>query len=301
MARRSLRRWYPLVLCSVVIVPLIVWSSTAAGAQEPSGYRLPEQALETQRDALQTKLDGRGFHVLIERPFIVVGDQSAAEVKGAAEGIVRWTVDRLKRDYFRDEPRQVIAIYLFGDEASYESNTLEFFGSKPTTPFGFYSSSKRAMSMNIATGGGTLVHEIVHPFIESNFPDCPSWFNEGLASLYEQSSDHQGHIVGLTNWRLAGLQKAISKDRLRSFESLCSTTTEEFYDDQLSGSNYAQARYLCYYLQEHGLLKTYYDRFVEQADDDPSGYQTLKQVLDIEDIEPFESQWRRYVLELTFP
>ena len=24
--------------------------------------------------------------------------------------------------------------------------------------------------MNISTGGGTLVHEIVHPFIEANFP-----------------------------------------------------------------------------------------------------------------------------------
>ena len=34
--------------------------------------------------------------------------------------------------------------------------------------------------MNISTGGGTLVHEIVHPFIEANFPACPPWLNEGL-------------------------------------------------------------------------------------------------------------------------
>ena len=39
--------------------------------------------------------------------------------------------------------------------------------------------------MNIATGGGTLVHEIVHPYVEANFPGCPAWFNEGLGSLYE--------------------------------------------------------------------------------------------------------------------
>ena len=42
--------------------------------------------------------------------------------------------------------------------------------------------------MNIATGGGTLVHEIVHPFMAANFEQCPSWFNEGLGSLYEQSA-----------------------------------------------------------------------------------------------------------------
>jgi len=47
------------------------------------------------------------------------------------------------------------------------------------------------------------VHEIVHPFMAANFPDCPAWFNEGLASLYEQSSERDGKIIGLTNWRLA--------------------------------------------------------------------------------------------------
>ena len=32
-----------------------------------------------------------------------------------------------------------------------------------------------------------LVHEMVHPFMDADFPACPAWFNEGLASLYEQS------------------------------------------------------------------------------------------------------------------
>ena len=38
--------------------------------------------------------------------------------------------------------------------------------------------------LGTSTGGGTLVHEIVHPFMRANFPNCPSWFDEGLASLY---------------------------------------------------------------------------------------------------------------------
>ena len=83
--------------------------------------------------------------------------------------------------------------------------------------------------MNIATGGGTLVHEIVHPFVAANFPQCPSWFNEGLASLYEQSGEEAGHIHGYTNWRLAGLQKAIRGKRLGTFRRLCDTTTSQFY------------------------------------------------------------------------
>jgi hypothetical protein len=59
--------------------------------------------------------------------------------------------------------------------------------------------------MNIQTGGGTLVHEIVLPFMEANFPQCPPWFNEGLGSLYEASSERDGEIIGLLNWRLKGL------------------------------------------------------------------------------------------------
>ena len=50
--------------------------------------------------------------------------------------------------------------------------------------------------MNISTGGGTLVHEIVHPFVAANFPNCPAWFNEGLGSLYEQSGEVNGAIHG---------------------------------------------------------------------------------------------------------
>ncbi len=114
--------------------------------------------------------------------------------------------------------------------------------------------------MNIATGGGTLVHEIVHPFMEANFPACPAWFNEGLGSLYEQCRDEDGHIHGSTNWRLAGLQRAIKEDRDLPFKTFCRLNTRQFYDDE-QGVHYAQARYLCYYLQEQNKLRRFYQQF----------------------------------------
>lgn len=58
---------------------------------------------------------------------------------------------------------------------SYEENTAKLFQCKPTTPFGYYSHADRALVMNIATGGGTLVHEIVHPFMASNFASSPEF------------------------------------------------------------------------------------------------------------------------------
>ncbi len=212
---------------------------------------------------------------------------------------VQWAVDHLKKDYFTADPADILDIWLFRDGNSYEEHAEKLFGSKPTTPYGYYSHQDKALVMNISTGGGTLVHEIVHPFIASNFPECPSWFNEGLASLYEQAAERDGHIVGLTNWRLKGLQQAIGKGTVPPFKTLSSTSTNEFYR-QDPGTNYSQARYLCYYLQEQGLLVKYYHAFRKNVEKDPGGYDTLKQVLGADDMAAFQKGWEKYVLELSF-
>jgi hypothetical protein len=241
------------------------------------------------------------FQMELERPFLVIGDDSPAMVRQWSQGTIRWAVDRLKRQYFSQDPNHVINVWLFKDKQSYEQNVRDIFGRRPHTPFGYYSPYEKVLVMNIDTGGGTLVHEIVHPFIAANFPACPSWFNEGLGSLYEQSTSHNGRIWGLTNWRLRGLHEALKDEdyKMPTFEQLCATTTREFYDDD-PGTNYAQARYLLYYLQEQGLLEKYYREFRESARDDPTGYQTLKRILGEEDMEAFQKKWTEFVLGLRF-
>jgi hypothetical protein len=238
------------------------------------------------------------FTIIIEKPFVVIGDQSPDQVKQWATGTIRWAVKQIKESYFGHDPDHIINIWLFKDKDSYEKNTLSLFGRKPTTPYGYYSPSDKALVMNISTGGGTLVHEIVHPFMSANFEACPSWFNEGLASLYEQSSERDGKIVGLTNWRLRGLQLAIHDRLLGSFEKLMSTNDREFYEGD--ATNYAQARYLCYWLQEQGLLRQYYHRFTKNADRDPEGIKTLQEILKVNDLRKFQTQWEEYVLKLRF-
>ena len=241
----------------------------------------------------------RGFHIHIEKPFVVVGDEPAKTVARRAKNTVKWSVDHIKKLYFEKDPQRILDVWLFKDKASYQKYTWEIFRDKPGTPFGYYSSDHRALIMNISTGGGTLVHEIVHPFIESNFPRCPAWFNEGLASLYEQSGSRKGRIWGFTNWRLAGLQKAISGGRVPQFKKLCSTSTNEFYNAD-PGTNYAQARYLCHFLQKQGKLQTFYREFSRGVNQDPSGYRTLQKVLGRTDMTKFKKDWEQYVLKLQF-
>ena len=238
------------------------------------------------------------FTAVVQPPFIVLGDESPEVVHRRVTQTVKWAVDKLKQDYFQRDPQEIIDIWLFRDNASYTNHAHVLFSETPTTRFGYYSASHHALIMNIGTGGGTLVHEIVHPFMRANFPNCPAWFNEGLASLYEASAEKNGHIQGLINWRLKGLEKAIKEGRTISFQKLTSMTEGEFYGGDTYSQHYAQARYLCYYLQEKGLLVKYYHQFVAAAQADPTGYGTLKLILRERDMQAFKKKWEEFVLGL---
>jgi hypothetical protein len=229
---------------------------------------------------------------------VVVGDEPAQVVKERSEETVRWAVDRLKKDYFTKDPDEILDVWLFKDSVSYVNHTQMLWGERPGTPYGYYSREHKALIMNISTGGGTLVHELVHPFIEANFPACPPWLNEGLGSLYEKCGEEDGHIHGYVNWRLAGLQRTIKTGSLPSFKELMAMDTGTFYADK-TGNNYAQARYLCYYLQQKGLLLKFYKRFHTNQEDDPTGYKSLQAVLQQTNLDRFQRRWERYVLGLS--
>ena len=298
--RRTQHLFFPTILS----VALGIFGVQGLKAADPpiapaTEERFTRADYEKHLKELKKRLPHEGFSVVIQKPFVVIGDEPLETVQKRAESTVKWAVDHLKREYFSKDPEEILDIWLFQDANSYEEHTNRLTKHKPSTPYGFYSSTDKALFMNIATGGGTLVHEIVHPFMESNFPGCPTWFNEGLASLYEQSNERNGRIIGMTNWRLKGLQTAIRKDTVPSFESLCRTTTREFYDRD-KGTNYSQARYLCYYLQERGLLRKFFHAFRSNAADDPSGLETLKLILRENDLDDFKVRWQAEVMKLKF-
>jgi hypothetical protein len=287
-----------LALASQVVLVLLAPDTPAAPitTERPQTNAAFAQHLTQLKEKVPT-----GFTVVVEPPFVVLGDESPEVVQRRATHTVKWAVDKLKLEYFQRDPAEIIDIWLFRDRASYTNHARQLFQDTPTTPFGYYSATHRALIMNIATGGGTLVHEIVHPFMRPNFPDCPAWFNEGLASLYEASAEREGHIRGLINWRYKGLEQAIKEGRTVTFQRLTSTTEQEFY----GGGNgagysryYGQVRYLCYYLQEKGLLAKFYRECVAHAQRDPTGYATLQRVLGERDMQAFQTKWEKYVLGL---
>jgi hypothetical protein len=268
---------------------LLVMCTSAVASASPTPKDLDERAA-----ALTKRLEGTGMTVLVESPFVVVGDLGARETKRIATGFLRSKTAMLEKDFFPERPDKLIEVWLFRNEKSFRAGAKKFFDDTPDTPFGYYSPDHSAMIMN-ADGLGTLSHELVHPYMEKNFPNVPSWFNEGLASLYEYPGEHKGHIIGHVNWRLPELKKEIKGKTLPTLAKLLHTSTDEFYEADWDA--YAQARYLCYYLQEHGQLHAFYDKFHADTDD-ASGQAALEAVLG-EKLADFEPTWREWVLAIS--
>lgn len=269
----------------------LVLSLAGAGTAtaEPSADELEAHAV-----ALRDRLKRDGMTVVVEPPFVVVGD-NAGIVRRRSAGILRWAISRYEADLFETGPSRIVEIWLFRNEKTYRRGAMKYFGDEPSTPYGYYSPEDSAIIMNIGPGAGTLTHEVVHPYVEADFPAAPSWLNEGIASLYEYPTDVRGHIAGKVNWRLPGLQRAIRARTLPALPVLLSTTTDEFYGAEYD--SYAFARFLMQHLQEEGKLFEFYARFRAAAADDPTGEATLAAVLG-EDLATYEARWRKWVMTL---
>lgn len=257
----------------------------------------PSRDYDAHVAALQPRLPNTAFTIVVEPPFVVIGDGGEAEVRGYAERTVRWAVRLLRQDFFAKDPDRILDIWLFANRGSYEKHVRELFGQAPTTPFGWYSAHHGALIMNISTGGGTLVHEIVHPYVAANVADCPSWLNEGLGSLFEQSHERDGHIAGLPNWRLDGLQTAVAAGALPKLSQLVATTTDEFYGPR-SGLHYAMARYLLLWLQEQDRLRSFWADMASTRAADPTGAAALRRALEVDDLDRWQPDWQRWVATL---
>ena len=249
--------------------------------------------------ALQKRLPP-GCHVLVHPPFVVAGNLAPEELRRWIQRTILPAYRAMQRSYLKRLPDEPVIVLLFADAASYRRAAEELFADRDVSPYGYYKPSQRTLVMNIATGGGTLVHELTHALLHFDFPQAPDWFNEGLGSLHEQCRflpDGSG-LEGLVNWRLPALQQAIRQGRLRPLREL--VTAGDFRTRQV-GLNYAQARYFCMYLQKQGVLCRFYRRFRERFKEDPTGGRFVLEVLPGTTWAQLDQDFRRWVLGLPHP
>ena len=257
----------------------------------------PAARLVRQMNAMRKRLPST-ITLAAEPPFVVAGDEAPNLVRERARTTVRWATRRLKQAYGFSDPSRVITVWLSRDRASYRRRSRLLFGAHPISPYGFYSGQKGVILLNAALGSGTLVHELVHALTAASFPGIPTWFDEGLGSLYEACGERTGRIQGYINWRLPGLKRAIRARGLPPFRQLMAMPHNTFSNSAASDRNYAQARFLCYYLQQRGKLRSYYRLFYANRASDPTGYRTLSRLLKIREMAAFQRSWERWVLKL---
>lgn len=120
-------------------------------------------------------------------------------------------VNFYKSAYEMATPDEYIVVYLVQDYKNVQPYIQKLYFNKISfNPLGFSNFYDNSMVAWIYDGSmvGTLKHELVHLLIRSSFNFVPDWFEEGLASLYEESVfDTSSHLQGKDNWRGILLKK----------------------------------------------------------------------------------------------
>ena len=213
---------------------------------------------------------GREFRYATVGPWLIATDMDADELSSTADSTIGTYAASIQRQLFTKKVvTQPLKVLLFKDGESYEKWNKKLYNERPTTPYGYFSRAKRALVMNIGTGGGTLIHEMTHAMAEADFPAIPAWLNEGLGSLYEAAAmDSKHHVIGIKNWRLKGLLDDLKKGTAAHYRTLIGISDGDFYGEN-RGANYASMRYLMQWLQDKGKLEAFYVRIRDAKDEKP--------------------------------
>jgi hypothetical protein len=271
-----------------------------APAPEQPPYDLDADRVRRARVAKE-ELGAKTMTQVVSDIFVVVGppgwqgaafQQSVSLMTNAMAGYMN--------DRFAHKPSEAITVYLFPAGPSYEAFCKQKYNAPCIAHYGFYSPGDRYMVMNAGLGLGTLTHELVHPLVETDFPGAPTWLNEGIASVFEAPSiPKPGEIHGVKNWRHPRIARALraadERDRAR-LDALFGMADTTFRGDG-EDLHYAQARYVCQWLDDHGWLWPFYQRWRDNVAEDPTGEKSFKEIVGKTPAEA-NAAWSKWVLAL---
>jgi hypothetical protein len=252
------------------------------GAPARESYDL---AADVSRRVALAKTDlGPRATVMVDSDLFVLAGASGWGPGALARsvGLARGALAALYNGRFSTKPTHAISIYLFPAADPYERFCRKVSGEACMSPFGFYEPDERRITMNAGPGLGTLTHELVHPLLETDFPEAPTWINEGIASLFEAPVlPRPGEIHGTKNWRLPRLTEGLSSPAERTearLEHLFGMSDATFRDER-EKLHYATARYTCQWLDSKEWLWPFYRRWRDRVAEDPTGEKSFEAVV----------------------
>jgi len=220
-----------------------------------------------------------GMSITKFRYFVVFADINDELTYKLIDNDVRNTIEAMTNNYVNKLPDVVTPIFLFEKYDNYKEFVMENYDipENDISPYGFYKISKNVIVVRYVSWKGSILHEITHRFIKSDFPNAPSWFEEGFASLNEKSTFKNGNLIGEFSFRILPLRRAINENTYTGIKHLMETDDNELYGKRTS-YYYAQSRYLLMYLQEKGLLEKYYKTFRDRFNTDNTGITQIEDI-----------------------
>ena len=181
--------------------------------------RLPTVSLDDSPQPLIDVLESAipGLQVVDKGEFLVAGFEPPAALEGHYERGFQDFRRYLARQYFPNPSTRRIVALISESPFPLADATRQLYeqdGVDVSAPFlGYYNPADNLiMATSGSQGHGTLIHEMVHALIESDFPDAPDWLDEGLASLYERSLwASGGRLVPVANWRMYRIGRGIAR------------------------------------------------------------------------------------------
>lgn len=253
----------------------------APAAPPPPAYDLAAD-VAARLAAGRAELGAGARTAVVDGTFVFVGPPSYPKASfDAALALSRRALAAYRNGRFARAPEEALTVVLFPNAAPYQAYCRAHYDGPCISPFGFYRHDRRALVLDAGPGLGTLTHELVHPFVATDFPGAPTWVNEGLASLYEAPVlVGPGEIRGATNWRLPRLRRARASARERddARPSALFALDEAAFREDREDLHYALARYVCQWLESRGWLWTFYARYRDGVSQDPRGERAFREV-----------------------
>lgn len=235
----------------------------------------------------------------LEDVFVIAAPGRRGTLAGV-RSVMRRVLEAYFTERFALRPQRAISVYLFPGAAPYNAYCKQRWDEPCISVYGFYQRDERRIVMNLGPGIGTLTHELVHPIVETDFPEAPEWLNEGIASLFEgYSMPSRREIHGVKNWRYSRLSRALhSKDeRDRASLPALFAMSDAVFRGESEDLNYATARYFCLWLDQRNLLWPFYQRWRDNVGRDPTGEQAFIEVVGSTPVDA-DGAWRRWAKRL---
>ena len=275
--------------------PSAAKSTTTRGAAESDQRGRDLAAVcRIKAETLREQLS-RDCKIIIRSPFILGGDRSEEQLDRYYRLLVLPISHALSTSYCDRAPNEPITILVFSGNRPFQKHARRLDGRSASREYGYYQRDDHRIVLNAATGNGTLAHELTHALTQFDFPHMPVWFDEGLATVHEQCefSNDRLRLIGLSNWRVQVLIEAINGRRLDSLETFIA---KPGIGQRQKALDYAHTRYFCLYLQSRRLLGPYYRKMRRSVDQDPTGAETLRALLQVNSLNEVEADFRQWAM-----